>query len=51
MVIFTEAIAAELIRRGFKLIGYTDKSWEFEDSVRLEAAVDELLAAFEEVDR
>jgi hypothetical protein len=45
MIIFTEAIAAELIRKGFNPIEKGKRHWEFIDSVRLEAAVSELTAA------
>jgi hypothetical protein len=51
MAIFTEEIAMNLLARGFKLKGYTDKAWFFEDSVLLERAVSELVAALQEVDR
>ena len=44
--VFTPEVAQGLIARGFKLVGYTDKAWFFEDSVLLERAVNELLAAF-----
>lgn len=43
--IFTEEIAMALLARGFKLKGYTDKAWFFEDSVLLERAVSELTEA------
>lgn len=45
MIIFTEAIAAELIRKGFNPIEKGKRHWEFIDSVRLEAAVTKLVAA------
>lgn len=43
--VFTKEVAEGLIVRGFKMIGYTDKAWFFEDSVSLERAVGELTAA------
>lgn len=49
--VFTEAIAEELIARGFKLKGYSEKAWFFEDSVRLERAVSELVESLQEVGR
>lgn len=49
--VFTEEIAMSLLARGFKLKGMTDKAWFFEDSVRLERAVSELVAAFQEEDK
>lgn len=45
--IFTEAIAEELIARGFKLLGYTNKAWFFEDSLLLERTVAELVEALQ----
>lgn len=45
MAIFTEEIALELLARGFKLKGITEKAWLFEDSVLLERTVSELTAA------
>ena len=44
--VFTPEVAEGLIARGFKLVGYSDKAWFFEDSVRLERAENELVAAF-----
>lgn len=49
--VFTEAIVEELIARGFKLKGYSNKAWFFEDSVRLERTVAELVAALQEIDK
>lgn len=49
--VFTEAIAEELIARGFRLLGYTSKAWIFEDSARLERSVAELVEALQEVDK
>ena len=43
--VFTEEIAMILLARGFKLKGYTNKAWFFEDSVLLERAVSELTEA------
>ena len=43
--VFTKEIAEELIARGFKMVGYTDKAWFFENSVSLERDVGELTAA------
>lgn len=51
MAIFTEEVAMALLARGFKLKGYTDKAWFFEDSVSLERAVSELVESLQEVDR
>jgi hypothetical protein len=48
MAIFTEEIAMGLLARGFKLKGYTEKAWFFEDSVLLERAVAELVEALED---
>lgn len=48
MIIFTAEIAEELMKLGFDPIGEIHGFWEFEDSVRLEAAVSELTAALEE---
>lgn len=45
MIIFTEEIALSLLARGFKLIQKTELVWEFEDSVLLEEAVNELVDA------
>jgi hypothetical protein len=44
--VFTPEVAEALVARGFKLVGYSDKAWFFEDSLRLERAVSELVAAF-----
>lgn len=44
--IFSEKVAAGLLARGFILRGQTDKAWLFDDSVRLQRAVCELLEAF-----
>ena len=44
--VFTPEVAEGLIARGFKLVGYSDKAWFFEDSASLERAVAEILAAF-----
>lgn len=41
--VFTEEIAMALLARGFKLKGYNDTAWFFEDSVLLERAVSELV--------
>ena len=49
--IFTEEIATALIARGFKLKGYTEKAWFFEDSARLERIVSELTAALMDDDK
>ena len=49
--VFTEEIAMNLLARGFKLKGYTDKAWFFEDSVSLERAVSELVETLQEVDK
>jgi hypothetical protein len=49
MAVFTEAIAEELVNRGFRLVGYTNKAWFFEDSVLLERAVCELVEALQEL--
>ena len=49
--IFTEEIAMNLLARGFKLKGYTDKAWFFEDSVLLERTVAELVEALQEIDK
>jgi hypothetical protein len=46
--VFTPEVAKALIARGFKLVGYSDKAWFFEDSLRLERAVSELVEAFED---
>lgn len=51
MAIFTEEVAMNLLARGFKLKGYTDKAWFFEDSALLERAVSELVEALQELDR
>lgn len=51
MAIFTEEVAMALLARGFKLKGYTDKAWFFEDTVLLERAVSKLVAALEYNDR
>ena len=51
LAIFTEAIAEELIARGFKLAGRSEFAWFFEDSVRLESSVAELVAALQELDK
>lgn len=40
--VFTEEIAMALLARGFKLKGYNNTAWFFEDSVSLERAVSEL---------
>lgn len=45
MIIFTPGVAEELMELGFVPIGELNGFWEFEDSVRLEAAVEELVAA------
>ena len=47
LVIFTEAIADELIARGFNLIGRGAHVWYFEDSELLESAVAELVEALQ----
>ena len=49
--VFNQTIAEELIARGFKLRGYSDKAWFFDDSVLLERTVSELVEALQEVDR
>lgn len=49
--VFTPEVAEGLIARGFKLVGYTDKAWFFEDSVSVERAVSELVEALAQVDR
>lgn len=49
MAVFNEAIAEELIARGFKLLGYSNKAWFFKDSVLLERTVSELVEALQEV--
>lgn len=46
--VFTEEIAMALLARGFKLKGYNDTAWFFEDSVLLERAVTELTATLED---
>ena len=43
--VFTEEIAMALLARGFKLKGYNNTAWFFEDSVSLERAVSELTQA------
>jgi hypothetical protein len=43
MIIFTAEIAEELMKLGFDPIGEVNGFWEFEDSVRLEAVVSELV--------
>lgn len=45
--VFTQAIAEELIARGFKLRGYTGRAWFFDDSVSLQRTVSELVEAIE----
>jgi hypothetical protein len=50
MIIFTSGVAEELMKLGFVPIGEINGFWEFEDSVRLEAAVSELTAALEDND-
>lgn len=47
-VVFNEWIAAELQARGFKLLNRGKITWCFEDSVRLERTVSELVAALED---
>ena len=39
--VFTPEVAEALIARGFKLVGYTDKAWFFEDSLRLVEALED----------
>ena len=46
--VFTPEVAMNLITRGFKLIRRNEVAWFFEDSVLLEAAVSELVAALED---
>ena len=46
MIIFTPGVAEELMKLGFDPIGEVNGFWEFEDSVRLEAAVTQLVEAF-----
>jgi hypothetical protein len=43
--VFNEWIAEELQARGFCLVGKSSLAWFFEDSVRLESSVAELVAA------
>ena len=45
IAIFTEEVAMALLARGFKLKGYNNTAWFFEDSVLLERAVTELTTA------
>lgn len=49
--VFTKEVAEGLLVRGFKLKGYSEKAWYFEDSVRLERSVEELVAALQEVSK
>ena len=51
VAIFTEAIAEELIARGFELVAKTNKAWYFTDSALLWCAVDELLTELQEQDK
>lgn len=51
MAIFTEEVAMALLARGFKLKGYSDQAWFFEDSVLLERTVSKLVESLQEVDR
>ena len=48
-VVFTEEVAMGLMARGFELVTQTEIAWFFEDSVLLERAVEELVAALEEL--
>ena len=43
--VFTEEIVMGLMARGFEPVAQTDKAWLFDDSVRLERAVAELVEA------
>lgn len=43
--VFTEEIAMGLMARGFELTGRSEFAWFFEDSVLLQEAVGELVAA------
>ena len=47
IAIFTPAIAEALIERGFELVARTEKAYYFEDSMRLERALSELLELME----
>jgi len=49
--VFNEMMAEELMARGFRMVGRSKYAWFFEDSVRLERAVSELVVAFEEIDK
>lgn len=46
MIIFTPEVADKLMEMGFVPIGELNGFWEFADSVRLEAAVTQLVEAF-----
>ena len=48
IAIFTEAIAKELIARGYELVTRTSKAWYFEDSAELRITLEELLENYEE---
>ena len=45
--VFTEEVAMGLLARGFKLRGYNNTAWFFEDSVLLEKTITELLEMLE----
>lgn len=47
IAIFTEAIAAGLMARGFELVARTSKAYFFEDSAELHIALEELLENLE----
>ena len=49
--VFTKEVAMALLARGFKLRGYNDAAWFFEDSVLLERAVSELVEQLQEEDK
>lgn len=51
LAIFTEAIAEELIARGFELVAKTEKAWYFRDSELLCRIVTELVEAMQELDK
>jgi hypothetical protein len=42
-VVFSEQVAQGLIDRGFRLVEFKNGVWEFEDSLLLEQAVEEIL--------
>ena len=50
-VVFNEWVAAELQARGFKLLGKGRITWYFEDSVRLQRTVSELIEGLQEVSK